>query len=180
MIHRAFLFSNNKEEHERMIITSDKLSPQVTSSGTINSYEDDEGDEFGDVEESSSSSLTVAAALAPNKREKRVQVVPACKRFKPNPQSPPQNAAKRASARANVEIPPIGGTNGLKVEPKVLCAKPPLPPKPTKLKMKRKIDENYSTNLNQKLAAQAEQLRLEVSQLKVALSTEKNAVRILR
>ncbi|GAB0092302.1 hypothetical protein DMENIID0001_072920 [Sergentomyia squamirostris] len=77
----------------------------------------------------------------------------------------------------------------LKVEDKVVTAKPPLPPRPEKLnqvkiapksdKVKRIAEENKAT-LVHKLNAYAEQLRLEVTDLKSALITERNAVRALR
>ncbi|XP_063708386.1 LOW QUALITY PROTEIN: uncharacterized protein LOC134837008 [Culicoides brevitarsis] len=84
----------------------------------------------------------------------------------------------------------------MKIEPKIV-AKPPLPPKPSIVaagqkiqksfstpgstpKMKRKVEEANNATLVQKLSAQSEQLRLEISLLKTALSQEKNAVRALR
>lgn len=77
----------------------------------------------------------------------------------------------------------------LKMDDKVITAKPPLPPKPEKVasvkiapktdKVKRKAEENRAT-LVAKLNAYAEQLRLEVTELKASLITERNAVRALR
>ncbi|XP_059622155.1 GRIP and coiled-coil domain-containing protein 2 isoform X2 [Phlebotomus argentipes] len=77
----------------------------------------------------------------------------------------------------------------LKVDDKVVTAKPPLPPKPDKAasakiapktdKVRRKAEENKAT-LVQKLNAYAEQLRLEVTELKSSLINERNAVRALR
>lgn len=96
-----------------------------------------------------------------------------------------------------IEIAPIVTTKSdIKIEPKII-SKPPLPPKPMHLitnntnksqtsatgtvhKMKRKIEEASNASLVQKLSATAEQLRLEIAQLKTALQTEKNAVRALR
>lgn len=96
-----------------------------------------------------------------------------------------------------IEIAPIVTTKAdLKIDPKIV-SKPPLPPKPMHLisnntnksqtsatgavqKMKRKVEEASNASLVQKLSAQAEQLRLEIAQLKAALQTEKNAVRGLR
>jgi JAKMIP CC3 domain len=58
--------------------------------------------------------------------------------------------------------------------------KPPLPPKPQNLsKMKKKI-EQFNEQTVGKLSAQTDQLRLEIVELKAALTTEKNAVRVLR
>jgi hypothetical protein len=58
--------------------------------------------------------------------------------------------------------------------------KPPLPPKPQNLsKMKKKIELQTELTVN-KLSAQTEQLRLEITDLKAALLCERNAVRVLR
>lgn len=102
-----------------------------------------------------------------------------------------------------IEISPILTTakpsGNLKIEPKIV-SKPPLPPKPQVItvrhktppttvssvpvgnvpKMKRKVEEISNASLVQKLSAQSEQLRLEIANLKTALSQEKNAVRGLR
>uniref|UniRef100_A0A1L8DC87 Putative pftaire-interacting factor 1a mitochondrion n=1 Tax=Nyssomyia neivai TaxID=330878 RepID=A0A1L8DC87_9DIPT len=77
----------------------------------------------------------------------------------------------------------------LKMDDKVVTAKPPIPPKPEKVasvkiapktdKVKRKAEENRAT-LVAKLNGYAEQLRLEVTELKASLVTERNAVRALR
>uniref|UniRef100_A0A1B0GLE9 Uncharacterized protein n=1 Tax=Lutzomyia longipalpis TaxID=7200 RepID=A0A1B0GLE9_LUTLO len=82
----------------------------------------------------------------------------------------------------------VAGTTNkrLKMDDKVVTAKPPLPPKPAASakiapktdKVKRKAEENRAT-LVQKLNAYAEQLRLEVTELKASLITERNAVRAL-
>ena len=73
-----------------------------------------------------------------------------------------------------------------------VITKPPLPPSiksvnstttggrnpPPPPRLKRKIEEN--STIIQKLNAQTEQLRLEITDLKTALNCEKNAVRALR
>lgn len=76
----------------------------------------------------------------------------------------------------------------LKIDPKI-SAKPPLPPKPLKskknvgttpkMRVVAKTEENCAVS-TQKLTAQAEQLRLELMELKTALAAEKGAVRGLR
>lgn len=75
---------------------------------------------------------------------------------------------------------------------KVITTKPPLPPKPDKtiqsqilkikppIKCKSKLIEEGNANLVQKLAALAQKLRLENSELKNSLSSERAAVRNLR
>ncbi|XP_055705583.1 GRIP and coiled-coil domain-containing protein 2-like isoform X2 [Phlebotomus papatasi] len=92
--------------------------------------------------------------------------------------------AESLSARNTVTM-----NKRLKVDDKVVTSKPPLPPKPDKLtsakiapktdKVKRKAEENRAT-LVAKLNAYAEQLRLEVADLKASLITERSAVRALR
>lgn len=75
---------------------------------------------------------------------------------------------------------------------KMVTTKPPLPPKPDKtiqsqiskikppIKCKSKVIEESNANLVQKLSALAEKLRLENSDLKNSLCSEKAAVRNLR
>lgn len=88
-------------------------------------------------------------------------------------------------------------THALNPEIKVL-SKPPLPPKPDKsvlaqlpphkfmntnanqLKMIKRKHEDNKKLIVQKLTAQADQLRLEITELKAELANEKNAVRGLR
>lgn len=140
------------KDHKTIMIEEEAIPP----CGTINSYEDDESNEFGDGLPVDSLSTKRKAGF---------------KRFKPNPP-------------AKIEIAPIANKpvhqQSAKIEPK-LSTKPPLPPKSVAggSKMKQKVDDNNAC-LVQKLAAQAEQLRLELSEVKVALSLEKNAVRVLR
>lgn len=127
---------------------------------------------------------------------------------KKNESSPTNTAKNRPSTdmpmavAKKIEISPILTTmkiSNMKIEPK-LMSKPPLPPKPqlaqkqkspvpsmpvapntgSVQKMKRKVEEVSNASLVQKLSAQSEQLRLEISNLKTALSQERNAVRGLR
>jgi len=150
----------------------------VTSSRTINSYEDDASDEFGD------GLSLVEPTLNAKRREKRCPANP-LKRFKPNPPAikvGKSNKVKEDSIELKkLDIAPMGNKhgNGMKIEPKI-SAKPPLPPKLNSVSnAKRKLEE-ANGQLAQKLSAQADQLRLEISELKTALSTERNAVRVLR
>lgn len=100
---------------------------------------------------------------------------------------------EKSSVEVDAESPSARNTvtmnKRLKVDDKVVTSKPPLPPKPDKLtsakiapktdKVKRKAEENRAT-LVAKLNAYAEQLRLEVADLKASLITERSAVRALR
>lgn len=113
-----------------------------------------------------------------------------------------ESSPKNVAVAKKIEISPILTTDkpsNMKIEPKIM-SKPPLPPKPqvtqkakppvsalpvgtnngSSQKMKRKVEETSNACLVQKLSAQTEQLRLEISLLKTALGQEKNAVRGLR
>jgi JAKMIP CC3 domain len=97
-------------------------------------------------------------------------VVPTNKR-KPKPTDAQPLSVQTANAAKPV-TPDPGGCR--------VTNKPPLPPKPQNLsKMKKKI-EQFNEQTVGKLAAQTDQLRLEIAELKAALTTEKNAVRVLR
>lgn len=116
--------------------------------------------------------------------------------------SPKNRPSTDVAIAKKIEISPILTTDkpsNMKIEPKIM-SKPPLPPKPqvtqkakppvsalpvgtnngSSQKMKRKVEETSNACLVQKLSAQTEQLRLEISLLKTALGQEKNAVRGLR
>lgn len=94
---------------------------------------------------------------------------------------------KKDDVPKKIEIAPIVSTKpNMKIDPKIV-AKPPLPPKPNRSKVvdkvprvRVKVEENNNASTVQKLSAQADQLRLEISELRTALAVEKSAVRGLR
>lgn len=97
-------------------------------------------------------------------------------------------AAKRAENKENIDMSPLPsstrcGGNGTvnSNKPLLRLAKPSTDGKagiePNKLRAKY---EKIHTNTVQKMHAQAEQLRMEISTLRTALANEQNAVRVLR
>lgn len=81
------------------------------------------------------------------------------------------------------KIPHLKLPEAQKIENKenFVTSKPPLPPKKdiVQLKLKRKIEDD-STHQIQKLTATNEQLRLEITELKILLQNEKIVTRRLR
>lgn len=163
--------------------------------GTIHGYNESmESEQFGeDVEEidkmvgKKRGHINIIVPPVPMKRHKRIIGTCGSQLVKTGGQGNQSDSSKSGQGKKVDITPTFTAKPHLKIDPKI-SAKPPLPPKPAKCakknagtspRMRVKVEES-STMTSQKLSAQAEQLRLEISELKSALAAERCAVRGLR
>lgn len=145
----------SNQETKRKRLTS--IEWMAASNETINEIDSTE-DDFAFVQrENKRRKIAISAIQAENKEnivELSLPLLPQC-----NDDDGTCNSNK---ALVRVTKPPTDGKNGME---------------PNKLRAKY---EKIHTNTVQKMNAQAEQLRMEISTLRTALANEQNAVRVLR